>query len=281
MSAENAPDRRDTFNFLPGSAAARAQASPSILVTLAVASLVFGLLALFLSPVLIGGVLGLVGLTLGVLQIALGNVKRSLAVWGIALSLAGVTTSVVAGLFYYHWYRSREQHSREDSTTESADARSLDSWQGVTTPALSFTTIEGKLIEMETLKGRAVVLNRWATWCKACVEEMPHLQRLAEERTDDLTIIGVSDEPAATLQAFARSHRITYALVSAPDVPAPLDAADALPTNFFIDREGVIRRTVVGFQDYDALKALAFGSDVTPPVRKDAPPVRKDKKAEP
>jgi thiol-disulfide isomerase/thioredoxin len=129
---------------------------------------------------------------------------------------------------------------------------------GSAVPPLSFVALDGQKVDLASLKGRPVVLNFWATWCHACVEELPGLIRLAKE---DVVVVGVSDEPESTIEPFAKKHQIPYPLVSARGYPAPFNDVRSIPTTVFIDRKGVIRESVVGYQDFSALKRRALGPD--------------------
>jgi peroxiredoxin len=232
--------------------------------TLALASLVLGILAVLLSPVLVGGLLGLVGLTLGIVQRTLGNVRRWVVATGLGLSLLGVAASAGAGYTYYRLYQSRPfgmSHPRANPYTET-----LAKWEGQPAPALSLATVDGGTFRIEGLKGRPVVLNFWATWCRACVKEIPDLNRLSA----DVAVIGISNEPEETLRDFMKTHTVSYPVISADDLPAPFDEIPALPTTVFVGPDGVIRKAVVGGQDYQTLKEAAAAS--TEPARAAAAP---------
>src|ERR1044071_6051542 len=85
----------------------------SALARLAVFSLVLGVLAVLLSPLLVGGLLGLVGLAVGVTQMTQGRLRRALAVWGSLLSLLGVAGSVGAGVAYHRLHRAGLARTQE------------------------------------------------------------------------------------------------------------------------------------------------------------------------
>ena len=95
--------------------------------------------------------------------------------------------------------------------------QTVKAWEGQAVPALSLRTVVGGTVETEALKGRPLVLNFWATWCKACVEELPDLNRLAR----DVTVVGISNEPEDTLKDFMKTHSMRYIVVSADGLPAP------------------------------------------------------------
>ena len=132
-------------------------------------------------------------------------------------------------------------------------------WQGRPAPELVVSTIEGRSVRLQDLKGRRVIVDFWATWCPPCVKEVPHLQQLSEEFSDDeLIVIGVSNEDAATVRAFANSHGISYPLGQPVNLPTPFSDVTVLPTTVFIDRDGMIESVLHGYHSYDELREHAI-----------------------
>ena len=116
-------------------------------------------------------------------------------------------------------------------------------------PALSLPQLEGELLTLADLRGQPVVLNFWASWCGPCRAEMPELQRLSDRLGPaGLVVLGVNQGETAAAVADYRAEL-------AVDFPTLLDqrlgasreyGVNSLPTTFFIDREGVIRRLFIG-----------------------------------
>lgn len=87
----------------------------------------------------------------------------------------------------------------------SSVAMELSEWEGRSAPDLAITTTDGATLRLSELRGRAVILDYWATWCGPCVREIPHLQKVADEFSQDLVVIGISSESMSDLQKFARA----------------------------------------------------------------------------
>ncbi|HHB91114.1 MAG TPA: TlpA family protein disulfide reductase [Anaerolineae bacterium] len=118
-------------------------------------------------------------------------------------------------------------------------------------PAPDFTlqTPEGESLSLADLRGKAVVLNFWATWCPPCRAEMPELQAAWEAYgAGGLVVLGVNQaEDAATVQAYLDELGLTFPVVLDTQYEAAsLYSVNSLPTTYFIDREGIIRDFVVG-----------------------------------
>lgn len=133
-----------------------------------------------------------------------------------------------------------------------AQASSVEQVEGLSigqvAPDFSLTTLDGEPFTLSKLRGKPVVLNFWATWCGPCRRELPALQAASERYGDQVAIIGVDQaEAAATVQSYVDSLELTFAI--------PMDTDNAvgstygvrgLPTTYFIDSQGVIRRVWSG-----------------------------------
>lgn len=117
--------------------------------------------------------------------------------------------------------------------------------------------LAGREVALEAYRGRVVVLNLWATWCVACVREMPTLEALQEAVAGDgVVVLAVSPEAPGPVARFARRHRLRLApWVEATPLPARLGVV-ALPTTLVIDPEGTVVLRHRGAADWN-----------TPPIR--------------
>jgi thiol-disulfide isomerase/thioredoxin len=125
-------------------------------------------------------------------------------------------------------------------------------------PAFALKTFDGKWVRLSDLKGRPVVLDFWATWCRPCRTSMPHLDELQKRYGHQgLVVIGLSvDEGSqAQVRRFAQSLGVTFRLGMANDhVLDDYGPIRFLPTTFFIDRQGQMVRRVRGYLDPETLE---------------------------
>jgi peroxiredoxin len=229
-------------------------------ISIAVASFILGLLSLSLSFLVIGAGMGLFGLILGIGHLSKKKPFRAMAIWGLVLSAIGTVVGIGFGVFYgitfYRFYRSYS------TLRELPEQRQVEEYIGTAVSDVTLTDIEGNNIILSKLKGKRVILDFWATWCPPCKKEIPHFIRLANEtKSDNLVIIGISSEDKNVLEDFVKKNDISYPIVSADNLPSPFDEISSVPTTFFIDRKGVIQKILVGYQDYDTLKAAASAED--------------------
>ncbi|MCC7131427.1 MAG: TlpA family protein disulfide reductase [Gemmatimonadales bacterium] len=119
-----------------------------------------------------------------------------------------------------------------------------------TRPTYAVTTLDGRLIEADSLAGRVVLVNFWATWCPPCRVEMPLLEAMHQRHRDrGLVVLGLSvdTDPAERVRAFLTERGITYpvAIVGAREQMA-FGGVAGYPTSFLLDRQGRIRHRAMG-----------------------------------
>jgi peroxiredoxin len=120
--------------------------------------------------------------------------------------------------------------------------------------APDFTVSDGATsVHLTSYRGRVVILNLWATWCGPCVAETPALLALHHERPE-LAIVAVSvDENPQAYADFIRRHHVDLITVRDPgQTVANLYHSTMWPESYIIDRQGVIRRKLVGAQDWSS-----------------------------
>jgi thiol-disulfide isomerase/thioredoxin len=107
---------------------------------------------------------------------------------------------------------------------------------------------DGTAFSTDSLKGKVILVDIWATWCGPCVKELPHVAQVYQKYHDQgLEVVGVScDRRAEDLKAFLESHKeITWTQLYDPKLPE-WDAAKqfgvlSIPKMFLIDKKGIVR----------------------------------------
>ncbi len=118
-------------------------------------------------------------------------------------------------------------------------------------PAPDFTlqTPDGETVILSDLRGQAVVLNFWASWCGPCRAEMPELEQAYQDNKEGgLVVLAVNQgEQGPIATDFMRTYGLTFPVVLDQRLlVSQLYNTNSLPTTFFIDRNGVIREQVIG-----------------------------------
>ncbi len=125
---------------------------------------------------------------------------------------------------------------------------------GYGTPAPDFTleTLDGKSVSLSSLRGKAVVVNFWATWCGPCKIETPWLVELQNQYgAQGLQIVGVAmdDSGKDEIARFAKDMGMNYPVVLGKEaVGDAYGGVPALPESFFIGRDGKIVDKIMGLE---------------------------------
>ena len=140
--------------------------------------------------------------------------------------------------------------SRTEAGTTTAGIAPIPA-RGFLTPDFSLTSLTGETIALSDLRGRAVLLNFWASWCTPCRAEMPAIQAIhADYAARGLVVLAVNvtaQDSRSAAESFAAENALTFPILldEAGDVNR-LYQVDSLPTTFFIGPDGVIREIVIG-----------------------------------
>ena len=124
---------------------------------------------------------------------------------------------------------------------------------GKPAPDVELTLVDGNKVRLADLKGRVVVLNFWATWCVPCRAELPLLDAYYRKLKDrGLSVYAITVESSAPLYRLKK----VFAAMAIPSVRRvkgmPVEMP-AVPTNYIIDRAGVVRYAQAGALDLDGL----------------------------
>jgi thiol-disulfide isomerase/thioredoxin len=127
-------------------------------------------------------------------------------------------------------------------------------------PEFSAKDLEGHTISSADLRGKAVLIDFWATWCEPCKKEMPGYQRLADHYgTKGFAVVGFKATMMADTEdplEFARKMGVHYPLVIATDdLMQKFGGLEGLPTTLLYDRQGVLRKKVIGFEYTDVFES--------------------------
>jgi cytochrome c biogenesis protein CcmG/thiol:disulfide interchange protein DsbE len=116
-------------------------------------------------------------------------------------------------------------------------------------------------VTLSQFKGQVLVLNFWATWCPPCIEEMPSLVRMqARMKAKGVTVLAVSvDVDESNYRRFLKDHGVNLLTVRDPDQKATgLYGTFKFPETYIIDRNGVMRRKMIGAVDWTEPEIIDF-----------------------
>ena len=119
-------------------------------------------------------------------------------------------------------------------------------------------TAQSDHFTLADLKGRAVVLNFWASWCVSCRQEAHEMEKFWEAHKDKVMVVGIAiQDTQEDAKKFAAYFGKTYALGLDEDGKAAIDyGVSGVPETFLIDPSGVIRHKEIGPVDAAQLEKL-------------------------
>ena len=115
-------------------------------------------------------------------------------------------------------------------------------------PDYTATTIEGNKITAEELRGKVVLVDFWATWCKPCKDSFPFYSKLVDEHDGELVVLAVSvDAKAELVRNFMEGEDFALTVIWHKDhLLARTFGPSMFPTSYLIDKEGVVRHVHTG-----------------------------------
>ncbi|MGO8793718.1 MAG: TlpA disulfide reductase family protein [Candidatus Sulfotelmatobacter sp.] len=165
-----------------------------------------------------------------------------------------VVAFVVALMLYFGYHEARHKGTSVPRLTASGVA-----------PDFSLASLDGKSMRLSDLRGKAVLLNFWATWCGPCKIEMPWFVDLQNQYGGQgLQIVGVAMDDASKedIGKFAKSMGVNYPiLIGTEAVGDQYGGVPALPETFVIGRDGKLVDKIIGLKgkaeiEEDVKKAL-------------------------
>ena len=132
---------------------------------------------------------------------------------------------------------------------------------GQPAPDILITDIYGSQYKISDYKGAEVLVTLWATWCPPCNAEVEHLKELTDKYSDsELKILAISTETEGegTVKKFAEKKDVNYTMawMEHHKLPAPYVNARALPSAFFIDKNGNFKLITQGMMDTESIEAV-------------------------
>lgn len=147
-----------------------------------------------------------------------------------------------------------------DRTNSATAGRIPAPQKGFLAPEFKLETSDSQSISLTDYRGKAVLVNLWATWCPPCRTEMPIIEKVYQGyQNQGLIVLGVNstnqDDPTA-VTPFVKQYGITFPiLLDVNGEAASLYELRSLPTSFFIGRDGIIKEVVVGGMSEALLRA--------------------------
>ncbi|RJF99894.1 peroxiredoxin family protein [Noviherbaspirillum saxi] len=130
-----------------------------------------------------------------------------------------------------------------------------------TAPDVTFAEINGNQVTMQSLRGKVVMVNFWATSCTTCIKEMPEMVQTYNKYKDqglDFVAVAMSYDPPNYVLNYAQTRNLPFrvALDTKGEVAKSFEDVKLTPTTYVIDKDGIIIKRYVGEPDFAALHQL-------------------------
>lgn len=135
---------------------------------------------------------------------------------------------------------------------------SIGSQVGNRAPDFTLVDLDGNIVCLSDFRGEVVFLNFWAIGCPPCRAEMPEMEALYQEYKDEgVVIIGVNiGEPESIVSYFVTENDFSWIFVIDDNGGVSMEyEVLAIPSSFFIDRDGIIRAINIGYMDRAVMEA--------------------------
>ena len=128
-------------------------------------------------------------------------------------------------------------------------------------PSFAVRSLDGQTVRLSQLRGHPVIVDFWATWCVPCRASLPDLNAIqAQYEKSGLVVVGLSvdDGDVQVVRRFTHRMGLRFPVAMADervmDLYGPIRS---IPTAFFINRNGLVVRRVVGYVDEETLQQYA------------------------
>jgi len=124
-------------------------------------------------------------------------------------------------------------------------------------PNFTLESLDGEMVSLKDYRGKIVLINFWATWCKFCDQEMPDLQRLHQEN-DDLVILAVDVmEEREEVEKYIEKGGYDFKVLLDPKGEvARTYLVGGFPTSYFVDEDGMLLGGVPGMMTYAQMNQI-------------------------
>ena len=173
--------------------------------------------------------------------------------WLDRLSILALIAAVIIGGYVAYTTRPWEGSSQADTEIGLVGGDANAPRPGEQAPDFILPRADGSQLQLSGLEGTPVFLNFWATWCTFCLEEMPDMQRIADEFDGQIVVLGLNaGDSVADGTGYVERLGVSYELV----YDMNLDVTEgyrvrAMPTSYFISADGTIVDAHFGFLSYN------------------------------
>lgn len=165
----------------------------------------------------------------------------------------------------------QEDTLQSDNSQQNTTAGETSQAQKIMAPDFTLKDLKGNSVKLSDYKGKIVILNFWAVWCKYCKQEMPDLNEVNKElEKDNKAVILAVDvqESSNTVNEYLKSNNINLkVLMDTEGTVAQTYGITGYPTTFVLNRDGSLYTYISGATDKETLLAYIDKAEKGEPVQ--------------
>ena len=180
------------------------------------------------------------------------NKKVNIVIWIIAICAVLIAA--------YTFYSKNKQQSFAAPSLQNGATNQTSQSNNPTAPDFSLKDLNGKTVKLSDYKGKIVILNFWAVWCKYCKQEMPDLNELNKEleKDNEAVILAVdAQESSDTVKNYLSSNKIGLKVLLDQDGSVTQTySVSGFPTTFIINKDGTLYTYIPGATNKETLTEI-------------------------
>jgi peroxiredoxin len=118
---------------------------------------------------------------------------------------------------------------------------------GLKAPDFELKNLNGQTVRLSDFKGQKVMLNFWASWCPPCKVEIPEMQKFYQDDRNKITVLAINIDPQSDIKGLVKKMKVHFPiLLDEGEKVAKAYQIISIPTTYFIDEKGIIKRKHIG-----------------------------------
>ncbi|WP_079509089.1 redoxin domain-containing protein [Mesobacillus jeotgali] len=164
---------------------------------------------------------------------------------------AGILAGLLLFAIFQHFYKIDDPEAIEASNISTG----IDA--GMMAPSFTLKNLRGEEVDLKNYRGKKVMINFWATWCPPCKKEMPAMEELYKNYSQEVEILAINLDPANDVKTFVKENNLTFPILL-DELASTQQTYQvvSIPTTFIIDEKGQILKKHIGSMTYEQMKEL-------------------------
>ena len=177
-----------------------------------------------------------------------------------------ISVGVLSIAAYFGIQKAKEKANFSENAEQEISL--IDRLEKVGAPSFSAKRIDGSLFSIESVRGKTIILNFWASWCDPCVREFPSMLKLVEHFKGEIVLVAVSnDNSKEDISNFLKAMggpKPNVEIVWDEDFKiAGMFGTSKLPESYLFDKKLKLVRKVVGIDDWYTKDAIDYMTRLT------------------